>query len=74
MVVTIYEPGTELVVSTVRIDRDRLRLFFTDPRAAESTTATALTVRWATPFSRSFSERPAIETIIRQYIQPRERS
>jgi hypothetical protein len=74
IVVTTYEPGVELIVSTVRIDRDRLRLFFTDPRATESTTVTSFTIQWPTPFSRSFSERQAVETIIRQYIQPRERS
>ena len=74
IVITVYEPGVELVLSVVRIDRDRLRLFFTDPRAAESIIATSLMVQWPTPFSRGFSERPAIETIIRRYIQPRERS
>ena len=74
ILVTIYEPGVELVVSTVRVDRDRLRVFFSDPRATESTAVTSFLVQWPTPFSHSFSERPAIETIIRQYIQPRERS
>jgi hypothetical protein len=69
IVLTIYEPGVELVVSSVRIDRDRLRLFFTDPRAPESTPATSLTIQWPTPFSRGFSERQAIDTILRQYIQ-----
>ena len=74
ILVTIYEPGVELVVSTVRVDRDRLRVFFSDPRATESTAVTSFLVQWPTPFSHSFSERPAIETIIRQYIRPRERS
>jgi hypothetical protein len=68
IVVTIYEVGVELVVSGVRMDRDRLRLFFSDPRATESATVTSLMVQWPTPFSRSLSERPAIETIIRRYI------
>jgi hypothetical protein len=71
LLVTIYEPGVELIVSTVRVDRDRLRLTFTDPRVAEPQTATSLLIQWPTPFSRGFSERPAVETIIRQYIQPR---
>jgi hypothetical protein len=70
IVLTIYEPGVQLIVSSVRVDRDRLRLFFTDPRAPESTPATSFTIQWPTPFSRSFSERQAVETIIRQYIQP----
>ena len=68
IVVTSYEAGVELIVSGVRIDRDRLRLFFTDARTTESTTVTSLMVQWPTPFSRSFSERDAIETIIRKYI------
>jgi len=74
IIVTIYEPGVELIVSTVRIDRDRLRIYLTDQRTTESTIVTSLMVQWPTPFSRSFSERPAIETIIRRYFQLRERS
>ena len=74
ILVTLYEPGVELTVSAVRIDRDRLRLFFIDPRSKESTTATSLLVQWPTPFSRSFTERQAVETIILQYIQPRRQS
>ena len=72
LLVTIYEPGVELIVSSVRVDRDRLRLTFTDARVAEPQTATSLLIQWPTPFSRGFSERPAVETLIRQYIQPRE--
>jgi hypothetical protein len=68
IVVTSYEAGAELIVSGVRIDRDRLRLFFADARTTESTAVTSLMVQWPTPFSRSFSERDAIETIIRKYI------
>jgi hypothetical protein len=70
IVLTIYEPGVELVVSSVRVERDRLRLFLTDPRSAETTPVTSFTIQWPTPFSRGFSERQAIETLIRQYIQP----
>jgi hypothetical protein len=61
----------ELIVSSVRIDRDRLRLFLTDPRTTESTIATSLTVQWPTPFSRGFSERQAVETIVLEYLQVR---
>jgi hypothetical protein len=68
IVVTIYEVGMELVVSGVRIDRDRLRLFFSDPRATESTPVTSLMVQWPMPFSRNLSERQGIETIIRKYV------
>ena len=74
ILVTFYEPGVELTVSAVRIDRDQLRLFLTDPRTAESTIATSLTVQWPAPFSRGFTERQAVETIVLQYIQPRRHS
>jgi len=74
LLVTIYEPGVELIVSTVQIDRERLRLTFSDPRVAEPQTATSLLVQWPAPFSRGFTERPAIEAIILKYIQPRQRS
>ena len=72
IVITIYEPGVELIVSAVRIERERVRLFFRDSRTTDSTIATSFTVQWPTPFSRDFSERQAIETLIRQYIQPRQ--
>jgi hypothetical protein len=70
IILTIYESGVEMIVSSVRIERDRLRLFLTDPRAPESTPATSILIQWPTPFSRSFSERQAVDTLIRQYIQP----
>jgi hypothetical protein len=38
IVITAYEPGVELIVSAVRVDRDRLRLYFTDPRTTDATT------------------------------------
>jgi len=71
IVLTVYEPGVELVVSHVRVDRDRLRLFFIDPRTPEAAPATTLTIQWPTPFTRAFSERKAVETVIQQYIRPR---
>jgi hypothetical protein len=70
ILLTIYEPGVALVVSSVRVDRDRVRLMFTDPRVPETTPATAFMIQWPTPFSRGFSERQAIDTMIRQYIEP----
>jgi hypothetical protein len=70
ILLTIYEPGVELVVGSVRIDRDRVRLLLNDPRAPETTPATSFMIQWPAPFSRTFSERPAIDTLIRQYIEP----
>jgi hypothetical protein len=71
IVLTIYDSGVELVVSRVRFERDRMRLFLIDPGAPDSTPATSFTIQWPTPFSRSFTERQAVDTLIRQYIQPR---
>ena len=74
IVLTIYESGVELIVSGVRFDRDRLRLFLIDPAAPDATPATSITIQWPTPFTRSFTERQAVDALIRQYIQPRRRS
>jgi hypothetical protein len=70
ILLTIYESGVELVVSGVRIERDRLRLFLIDPQTPDAAPATSLTIQWPTPFSRSFTERQAIDTLIRRYVQP----
>jgi hypothetical protein len=70
VLLTIYEPGVELIVSSVRIDRDRVRLLFTDPRVPQTTPATSFMIQWPAPFSRGFSERQSIDTMIRQYIEP----
>lgn len=69
LLVTILEPGVALVVSNVRVDRDRVRLYFSEAQAPESTTATSLLIQWPTTFSRGFTERAAVESLIHQYIQ-----
>jgi hypothetical protein len=71
IVLTIYESGVELTVSGVRIDRDRLRMFLVDPGVPDATPATSITIQWPTPFTRSFTERQAVDALIRKYIQPR---
>ena len=69
LLVTILEPGVALVVSNVRVDRDRVRLYFSEAQAPEATTATSLLIQWPTTFSRGFTERAAVESLIHQYIQ-----
>ena len=57
-----------LVVSNVRVDRGRVRLYFSEAQALDSA-ATSLLVQWPTPFSRGFTERAAVESLLHQYIQ-----
>jgi hypothetical protein len=64
-----FDPGVELIVSKMRIERDFVRLLLVDAKVPYGDEpATALTVRWPTPFSRSFEERGVIEGLIAQYL------
>ena len=71
IVVARYEVGTELVVREIRIERDTLRLLFSDPGSLDngSEPATGLTIKWPTPLSRSLTERQAVETLIGQFVK-----
>jgi hypothetical protein len=64
-----YDPGASLVVRTVRVERDLVRLVLLD-QATDfgDEPATFLTVHWPTPFSKSFTERDAVEGLILQYL------
>jgi hypothetical protein len=65
-----YDAGAALVVRTVRVDRDIVRLGFaeaTGPNGADDLVAT-LTVKWPVPLSKSFSERGLIENQIHRFI------
>lgn len=65
-----FEANVELVVQTVRIDKDRVRLILhavaDDGDAGEP--ATALTIQWPTDLSRSFEERLEVERLIGQFL------
>jgi hypothetical protein len=64
-----YDPGVELTVSKARIERDYVRLLLVDARTDfGNEPATSLTVRWPSPFSRSFEERDVVEGLILQYL------
>jgi hypothetical protein len=64
-----YDPGVELTVSKVLIERDFVRVLLVDAKTSfGEEPATALTVRWPAPFSKSFEERRAIEGLIAQYL------
>ena len=64
-----YEPGNELIVRSVRIDRDviKLTLARTVP-TADDNTVTSLTIKWPVPVSKSFEEREEVDAIIRQFL------
>ena len=65
-----YAPGAELVVSKARIERDFVRLVLVDRKSDfGDEPATSLTVRWPSPFSRSFGERDVVEGLVQQYLQ-----
>ena len=65
-----YDPGVELTVSKIRIERDFVRLLLVDTKTQfGDEPAATLTVRWPAPFSRSFEERDVIEGLIKQYLQ-----
>jgi len=70
-VVARYEPGGMLVVKQVRIDRDRVRLTFAktgDDEPATDEMATELTIQWPIALSSGLTERPQIESLIRQFV------
>ena len=65
-----HDPGAELIVSSVRSERDTVRFTFAAAPAqnADEDPVTALTVKWPVPLSKSFSERGLIEDLIRQFV------
>jgi hypothetical protein len=68
-----YDAGVELVVSSVRLSRDGVKVTFALPGDAPSADAavTSLTVKWPMPLSKSFSEREPIENLIGGFLAGR---
>ena len=73
VVLTRYEVGVELIVSSIRIERDTLRVFLNRAGTVQDggDPATALTVKWPTPLSKALDERDAIESLLRQFVTPK---
>ncbi len=72
-VLTRYEPGVELLVRSVEIGRDRVRMVLASqaaPDSSERELATTLTIQWVTDLSESLGERPEIERLIGQFVVP----
>ncbi len=66
-----YEPGVALVVASVQIERDRVRMVLANGAASDSVErqlATTLTVQWPAALSESLFERPEIERLIGQFV------
>ena len=70
LLIARYDAGVELVVRSVRIDRDTVRLSLAQMDGPDSANrpVTSLTIKWQVPLSRSFSERDVIEKLIRPYL------
>jgi hypothetical protein len=66
-----FDPGVELIVHAVKVERTRIRFEFrrTD-EAADDGFATSLTVECPAPLSKTFHERETIEGVLRRFIDP----
>jgi hypothetical protein len=66
-----YEPGVQLVVKTVRVEVDRIKVTFVKDAVTGDDAheiATALSIKWPVPFSAALSEREQIDALIRQFV------
>jgi hypothetical protein len=67
-----YEPGTELIVRAARVNLETVRLELSLPTDSDNDLETCLTIEWAAPLSKSFSERGNVEELIQQFLMIRE--
>jgi len=72
ILLTRYDPGTELIVRTARVNREMVRLELAQVTDGEKDIATSLTVQWPAPLSKSFSERVNVEGLIQQFLTIRD--
>lgn len=70
LVLSRYDPGASMIVKSVKIERDAVRLGFAEAAGSngEDDLAATLTVKWPIPLSKSFSERGLVENLIRRFI------
>ena len=70
LLIARYDAGVELVVRSVRMDRDTVRLSLVQMAGPDSADApvTSLTIKWPVPLSKSFSERDVVEQLIRPFL------
>lgn len=67
IVLNRYDPGSELVIGRVLVDRDFVRIAFVQGASDAEDPLTWLTVKWPVPISKSLSEADVIEGLIRQF-------
>jgi hypothetical protein len=67
VVINRFDPGAELIVGRVQIERDFVRVAFIQSGGDVDEPATWLTVKWPVPFSKSLSEADLLEALIRQF-------
>ena len=72
VMLTFYDTGVALKVSTVRVEHDAVKLTLVLASGGDDEVATSLTVKWPGPLSKSFSERGNIEQLIQQYLTVQE--
>lgn len=63
-----FEPGVALVVSDVRIERDEVTLQFVEAPGGKEA-VTSLRIKWPLPISPAFSERDAVEDVLRRFVE-----
>ncbi len=70
LLLTRYDAGARLIVKSVKIDRDAVRLGFVEAAGSNDPDALAvtLTVKWPVPLTKALTERPLIENLVRYYV------
>ena len=64
-----YDPGVELIVGKVQIERDHVRLSFRKDLKADI--VTTLTVKWPVPLSNAFTESSLIDDLLVRFVDRR---
>jgi hypothetical protein len=62
-----YDPGVDLVVREVRVDRDEVRFDFA--AAAGDEAVTAIRIKWPVPLSKVFNERALVEGVVQRFVE-----
>ena len=66
-----FDPGVELMVSAVRVDRDQVKLELAQADSGKDV-VTSIRAKWPLPLSSAFSERASLEDLIRRFIEIRQ--
>ena len=61
------DPGAALLVVAVRVDRDEVRF---ELASKGGDAVTGIRVKWPVPWSKSFTERALVESVLQQFLEP----